>query len=125
MGLGDCGHLPIHELSGGQLQRARFARTIVQYAQLIILDEPFAAVDQRREAELLTLIQSWAQQGRAVILVLHDLSAALRLCERALLLGLGGGDFGLTKDILSAQRLVDRGYMSQTQVDVMHEASHA
>ena len=116
---------PIHELSGGQLQRARFARAIIQDAELIILDEPFAAVDQRREAQLLQLIQDWARQGRAVILVLHDLSAALKVCSRALLLGEGGGDFGEIHHILTAERLVARGYMNQTQVDLMHEAAHA
>ena len=123
--LSECADMPVHELSGGQLQRARFARAIIQDAQMIILDEPFAAVDQRRERTLMALIQSWADQGRALILVLHDLSAALRLCDRALLLGKGGGDFGPTSDILTAERLIARGYMSRTQVDLMHETAHA
>lgn len=123
--LSDLGHLPVHELSGGQLQRARFARTTLQDAQLIILDEPFAAVDQRREAELLELIAEWAKEGRAVVLVLHSLSAALKYCAKALLLGEGGGDFGSTRDILRPKQLLARGYMSQAQIDVMHEAAHA
>lgn len=123
--LADCGSLPVHELSGGQLQRARFARTILQDASLIILDEPFAAVDQRREADLLELISVWAQEGRAVVLVLHSLSAALKYCANALLLGDGGGDFGPTRDILKPQNLLACGYMSQDQIDVMHEAAHA
>ena len=123
--MGDYADLPVHELSGGQLQRARFARTIIQDANLIILDEPFAAVDQRREASLLTLIQTWAAEGRAVILVLHNLSAALQICQTALLLGSGGGDFGPVSDILTAERLMARGYLNRTQVNLMHEAAHA
>lgn len=115
---------PIHQLSGGQLQRARFARAMVQDSDFIILDEPFSAVDQRREEQFMNLINSWAHEGRAVLMIMHDLSAALRLCSRALLLGEGGGDFGKTSEILSSERLVARGYMSQTQVDVMHEAAH-
>lgn len=120
----DEAKMPIHELSGGQLQRARFARTIVQDARLIILDEPFSAVDQRREADLLGLISDWAKEGRALILVLHSLSAALKVCSHALLLGGGGGDFGPTHEILNAQSLIARGYMSQDQADIMHEAAH-
>ncbi len=123
--LTDCGSMPVHELSGGQLQRARFARTILQDAALIILDEPFAAVDQRREADLLELIAAWADEDRAVVLVLHSLSAALKYCANALLLGQGGGDFGPTREILKSPNLVARGYMSQAQIDVMHEAAHA
>ena len=53
--------LPLHKLSAGQLQRALFARTLVQDAPLILLDEPFTAVDQSTEAALLTLID---QLGR-------------------------------------------------------------
>lgn len=116
---------PIHELSGGQLQRARFARAMVQDSDFIILDEPFSSVDQRREEQLMNLIESWAKEGRAVLMIMHDLSAALRLCSRALLMGEGGSDFGATSQILSSERLVARGYMSQAQVDVMHEAARA
>ena len=50
VGLNDIATLPLHKLSAGQLQRALFARTMVQDAQVIILDEPFAAVDQNTEA---------------------------------------------------------------------------
>ena len=123
--MAEYAHVPVHELSGGQLQRARFARALVQDAELMILDEPFAAVDQRRESKLLDLIQSWAHGRRAVILVLHDLSAALKMCSKALLLGEGGGDFGPTAEVLTADRLIARGYITQAQADLMHGAMHA
>ena len=123
--MAECGHMPIHALSGGQLQRARFARAIIQDAPLIILDEPFAAVDQQREAKLLDLIQHWAaQEGRAVVLVLHNLTAALQICDTALLLGQGGG-FWPCQEILTGERLVERGYFTRAQVDLLHEAAHA
>lgn len=60
-------------LSGGQLQRARFARLILQDAPVVLLDEPFAAVDQRTTADLLALLHGWQQQGKTVIAVLHDI----------------------------------------------------
>jgi zinc/manganese transport system ATP-binding protein len=106
---------PIHELSAGQLQRALFARTVVQDAALILLDEPFAAVDQTTEAQLLGLIDGWAAEGRAAILVVHDLSAVLRHCGAALLLGRGRARFGTPDRVLTPENLVDQGYLSPGQ----------
>lgn len=107
--------MPLHKLSAGQLQRALFARTMVQDAPLILLDEPFTAVDQTTEAALLSLINSWADEGRAVILVLHDLSAVLQHCSAALLLGDGRALFGAPKETLTPHNLVGHGYLSQSQ----------
>ncbi|MEM1233398.1 MAG: zinc ABC transporter ATP-binding protein AztA [Pseudomonadota bacterium] len=63
---------PIGALSGGQMQRALFARLLLQDAKLVLLDEPFAAIDARTMADLLTVIRGWHGQGRTVIAVLHD-----------------------------------------------------
>ncbi|MEL7048710.1 MAG: ABC transporter ATP-binding protein [Pseudomonadota bacterium] len=106
---------PMHILSSGQLQRALFARTMVQDAPLILLDEPFTAVDQTTETQLLKLIDAWAAEGRAIILVLHDLSAVLEHCTKALLLGNGRAQFGLSRDVLTPANLVDHGYLSSSQ----------
>ncbi len=106
---------PLHVLSSGQLQRALFARTMVQDAPLILLDEPFTAVDQTTETQLLNLIDSWADEKRAVILVLHDLSAVLEHCTKALLLGNGRAQFGLPRDVLIPANLVNHGYLSPSQ----------
>ncbi|MET3560115.1 zinc/manganese transport system ATP-binding protein [Bartonella japonica] len=59
-------------LSSGQLQRALFARIIVQDADIILLDEPFNGVDQKTQKDLLALIVHWQQQGRTVLAALHD-----------------------------------------------------
>jgi zinc/manganese transport system ATP-binding protein len=64
---------PISELSLGELQRALFARLIVQDAAIILLDEPFAAVDAQSLAVLLDQVMRWHEEGRTVIAVLHDL----------------------------------------------------
>lgn len=108
---------PIHMLSAGQLQRALFARTIVQDAPVILLDEPFTAIDQATEADLLTLIDDWSREGRAVIMVLHDLSAVLHHCHSALLLGNGKARFGPPADTLTPANLVELKYLSQSQAD--------
>jgi zinc/manganese transport system ATP-binding protein len=63
---------PVGSLSSGQLQRTLFARLLVQDADIILLDEPFNAVDSKTTAGLLRLVQQWHRQGRTVIAVLHD-----------------------------------------------------
>jgi zinc/manganese transport system ATP-binding protein len=64
---------PIGEISVGELQRALFGRLILQDAAIILLDEPFAAVDAQTVAVLLDRVMRWHQEGRTVIAVLHDL----------------------------------------------------
>ena len=73
VGLDGFGPRPIGTLSVGQFQRALFARLMLQDAQVILLDEPFAAVDERTTADLLGLVARWHQEGRTVIAVLHDI----------------------------------------------------
>ena len=115
VGLRQIAEMPLHKLSAGQLQRALFARTMVQDAQVIILDEPFAAVDQNTEADLLQHVLSWVSEGRAVIMVLHNLSTVLQHCQRTLLLGRGSGRFGSTQQVVNTQALVDMGYLAADQ----------
>ena len=59
-------------LSGGQFQRALFARLMLQDAPVVLLDEPFAAVDARTTTDLLALLGRWHHQGKTVVAVLHD-----------------------------------------------------
>ena len=63
---------PIGSLSSGQLQRVLFARLLVQDADVILLDEPFNAIDSKTTSTLLALIKQWHQQQRTVVAVLHD-----------------------------------------------------
>ncbi|MBO9445930.1 metal ABC transporter ATP-binding protein [Ruegeria sp. R14_0] len=114
-GVLDIADRPLHQLSGGQLQRALFARVIMQDAPLILLDEPFAAVDQSTEAHLLSIIRRWRDEGRAVVLVVHDLSSVLDHCSHALLLGGQEATHGSVSDVLTPDRLVAQGYLSESQ----------
>ena len=113
----------LHTLSGGQLQRALFARVIMQDAPLILLDEPFAAVDQSTEAHLLTIIRQWQEEGRAVVLVVHDLSSVLDHCSHTLLLGGGTATYGTVNDVLTPDRLIFQGYLSESQASWMFRRS--
>ena len=76
----------IAELSAGQLRRALFARLIVQDASLILLDEPFAAIDENTTAELVQLIKSWHGEQRTIIAVMHDLDQVRSAFPSTLLL---------------------------------------
>ncbi|WP_175868493.1 ABC transporter ATP-binding protein [Bartonella gabonensis] len=72
VGLTELSDRSLETLSGGQLQRALFARIIVQDADIILLDEPFNGIDRNTQKDLLALITSWQQQGRTVLTALHD-----------------------------------------------------
>ena len=87
VGLEGLGTRPIGALSAGQFQRVLFARVILRDAQVILLDEPFSAVDAATEADLMVLIQAWHQRGRTVIAVLHDLALIRGAFPRTLLIG--------------------------------------
>ena len=63
----------IGTLSGGQMQRVLFARLLLQDARVIVLDEPFNAIDAKTSADLLALVQRWHGEKRTVLAALHDL----------------------------------------------------
>jgi len=64
---------PIAEISVGELQRALFARLVLQDAAVVLLDEPFAAIDAQTVPVLLDQVMRWHREGRTVIAVMHDL----------------------------------------------------
>lgn len=96
----------IGKLSGGQLQRALFARLLVQDARLILLDEPFAAVDHGTVEDLTRLMERWSAEGRTIVAVLHDLDLIRAHFPQTLLIGRGAVAWGPTAEALSAQNLM-------------------
>ncbi|MER2520334.1 MAG: ABC transporter ATP-binding protein [Bdellovibrionales bacterium] len=73
VGLDGFSEREIGGLSGGEFQRVLFARVIVQNASVILLDEPFTAVDAETTSRLIKLLLKWHKEKRTVICVLHDL----------------------------------------------------
>jgi zinc/manganese transport system ATP-binding protein len=86
VGLEGFAKRPIDTLSGGQLQRALFARVLLQDAPLLLLDEPFSAIDEQTMSDLMKLVAHWQSEGRTVIAVLHDLELVRRHFPQTLLL---------------------------------------
>lgn len=72
VGLLDMAHQNVGCLSGGQFQRAIFARLIVQNPEILLLDEPFNAVDCSTLKILIDQIQSWHESGKTILSVVHD-----------------------------------------------------
>lgn len=96
----------IGTLSGGQLQRALFARMLLQDARVLLLDEPFTAIDMKTTADLLDLVHRWHGEGRMIIAVLHDLDIVREHIPRTLLLAREPIGWGPTADVLSARNLL-------------------
>lgn len=95
----------VGSLSSGQFQRVLFARLMVQNADLILLDEPFNAMDSRTTAALLALVKQWHAQGRTVIAVLHDDAQVRQHFEQAVLLARELVAWGDTADVLTEPNL--------------------
>jgi zinc/manganese transport system ATP-binding protein len=96
---------PIGTLSGGQVQRMLFARLVAQDARLILLDEPFAAIDARTTAELLGLVQRWHGEHRTVLAALHDVDLVKAMFPETLLLAREAVAWGPTREVLTADNL--------------------
>jgi len=96
---------PIGSLSGGQLQRALFARVMLQDAPLVLLDEPYGAIDAASVRDLATLVRQWHDEGRTVIAVLHDLEHVREEYPEALLLARELVARGTPADVLSDANL--------------------
>jgi zinc/manganese transport system ATP-binding protein len=92
-------------LSGGQFQRVLFARLMLRDAALILLDEPFAAVDEPTAHQLLERIDQWHREGRTVIAVLHDLAMVRERFPQTLLLAREPIACGATAEVLSPANL--------------------
>ena len=114
VGLAGFERRPIETLSAGQFQRVLFARLIVQDAELILLDEPLAAVDWRTSEDLLRLIVSWQLEGRTVAAVLHDLDQVRAYFPDTLLLARERVAWGPTREALMPQNLQRARHLSET-----------
>lgn len=92
-------------LSSGQFQRVLFARLLMQDASLILLDEPFNALDAATTQHLLGVVASWHKQGRTILCILHDIAQIREYFPSCMLLARECIGWGNTHDVLNANQL--------------------
>ena len=113
VGLAGLEDRPIASLSGGQFQRVLVARLIAADASLILLDEPFNAIDQRTVQDLMALIDRWHASGRTVVAALHDLDFVRTHFPDCLLLAREPIAWGPTRDVLSTAHLASARHLAE------------
>ena len=96
----------IGTLSGGQMQRMLFARLLLQDARLVVLDEPFTAIDAKTSADLLDLVQRWHKEGRTILAALHDIELVRANFPETLVLAREQVAWGATGEVLTPENLL-------------------
>jgi zinc/manganese transport system ATP-binding protein len=104
---------PISNLSAGQFQRVLFARLLLQDCPVILLDEPFTAIDARTTADLFGVVQGWHAENRTIIAVLHNLEQVRSYFPRTLLIAREPIGWGATAEILTPENLQRARRMSE------------
>ncbi|MFW2392725.1 MAG: zinc ABC transporter ATP-binding protein AztA [Methyloceanibacter sp.] len=112
VGLTELADRPVGSLSGGQFQRVLFARLLLQDAAVILLDEPFRAVDTKTVEDLIQLIQRWHGEGRTVLAALHDIEQVRASFPRTLLLAREVVAWGDTAEVLTQENLAKSRQMA-------------
>ncbi len=113
VGLAGFERRPIDTLSVGQFQRVLFARLLLQDADLVLLDEPFAAIDTRTVADLMAVVRHWRDEKRTVVAVLHDFDQVRREFPYTLLLARELVAAGPTQRVLSTENLLRARAMAE------------
>jgi zinc/manganese transport system ATP-binding protein len=121
VGLEDFEDRTVGTLSGGQFQRVLFARLLLQDASIILLDEPFRAVDSKTIDDLIGLILHWHSEGRTIMAALHDLDQVRAYFPRTLVLArelVAWGETGsvLAPEILSRARRLCEAWDEDAEV---------
>jgi iron complex transport system ATP-binding protein len=99
-------HRPLSSLSGGERARVALARVLAQDTDLLLLDEPTAALDLKHQEDVLRIARSRTHAGAAVAVVLHDLNVALAYADRVTLLSAGRVTAtGTPAEVLTAERI--------------------
>jgi zinc/manganese transport system ATP-binding protein len=117
VGLAGFQNRGIGTLSGGELQRALFARVLLQDARLILLDEPFNAIDTRTVRDLIGIIRRWHGEERTVLAVLHDLDLVREYFPKTLLLARRLVAWGATGETLCAENLLKARHLNENVDD--------
>lgn len=103
--MADFAERQISQLSGGQQQRVFLARSIVQDAKLILLDEPFGGIDSKSEAVIIDILRRQKQHGKSIVAVHHDLSTVKDYFDDVILLNKTVTTFGPINDVFTKSNI--------------------
>lgn len=121
VGLEECGKLYPRQLSGGMAQRVAIARALVTYPEILLLDEPFSALDAFTKMQLQDLLLDvWKTYQSTIVLVTHDIDEATYLCDRIIILRGQPGEMDKEIEIKEA-RPRDRGskQLAEYKADIL------
>ncbi|USO01446.1 MAG: metal ABC transporter ATP-binding protein [Alphaproteobacteria bacterium] len=104
---------PLYALSGGQFQRILFARLWLQDAAVVLLDEPFSAIDTHTKYDLMALLQEWSDAGKTILTVLHDYELVKTFFPYAVLLARTCVAYGETHKVLTPENLTKAQSISE------------
>ena len=124
VGLEAFEHRPVGTLSVGQLQRVMFARLLLQDPKVVLLDEPFAAVDERTTSDLLAVVAGWQKENRTVIAVLHDTDQVLGHFPQCLLMARELVAWGPSRQVLTEDNLKTARVAAQRWHDQGRHVGH-
>ena len=105
VGIANLAHRQISQLSGGQQQRTFLARSLVQDADLYLMDEPFAAVDAATERAIVALLQELRAAGKTCLVVHHDLQTVAEYFDHVILLNMRVVAHGPTASVFTNENL--------------------
>jgi NitT/TauT family transport system ATP-binding protein len=105
VGLGGFGDRYPHQLSGGMRKRTSLAQTLVLDPDIILMDEPFSALDiQTRQLMENEVLQLWAEKKKAVLFITHDLDEAIAMSDRVVVLSAGPGSHPIGEFVIDLDR---------------------
>lgn len=106
LGIAHLADTPVPQLSGGTQQKCYIAMALCQDSPVILMDEPLSFLDISHQLDLMALVKDLARQGKAMVLVLHDLALALQWADRIILLADGViRQIGCPEELLSSGQL--------------------
>lgn len=108
MGITELANRCVDELSGGQRQRVWIALALAQETDILLLDEPTTYLDFTSQLEVMQLIKTLKEQGKTILLTLHDLSQALQLADELIVMNDGRIEAQGSVDQILADHLLER-----------------